>query len=149
MRGELVLEPVPRGRPAVLTHTDAVRVLERVRRVDVRSVDLGDVDLAGRRRAGQIDRRPVGAVPVAVDDADRELAPAFVARGDDVEQGEGPEVGHAVDAAVRPLLRRRAYLPLPRNVHFMVRMPAGGPTLPQDLASFWLTRGDSEADEAF
>ncbi|HWN80777.1 MAG TPA: hypothetical protein VNM87_01655, partial [Candidatus Udaeobacter sp.] len=55
----------------------------------------------------------------------------------------------ATHAAVRPLLRRRAYLPLPRNVHCLVRMPAGGPPLPRELDRFWLTRGDSEADEAF
>ena len=67
-------------------------------------VDLGDEDLAGRRRAAQIDRRPVGPVAVTVDDADHELAPALVARGDGVEQGKGAEVGDAVDAAVRPLL---------------------------------------------
>jgi hypothetical protein len=52
-------------------------------------------------------------------------------------------------ASVRPLLRRRGYLPLPGNVHFMVRVPAGGPELPAQSNGFWLTRGDSEADEAF
>jgi hypothetical protein len=51
--------------------------------------------------------------------------------------------------AVRPLLRRRGFLPLPGNVHFMVRVPAGGPALPTQFDRFWLTRGDSEADEAF
>ena len=55
----------------------------------------------------------------------------------------------ASHASVRPLLRKRGYLPLPGNVHFMVRVPPGGPTLPTTGDRFWLTRGDSEADEAF
>jgi hypothetical protein len=31
----------------------------------------------------------------------------------------------------------------------MVRVPAGGPARPTQFDRFWLTRGDSEADEAF
>jgi hypothetical protein len=49
---------------------------------------------------------------------------------------------------VRDLERRRAYLPLPGNVHVMIRVPGGDPALPE-LGELWLTRGDSEADEAF
>jgi GNAT superfamily N-acetyltransferase len=55
----------------------------------------------------------------------------------------------ATDERVRALLRRRAYLDLPGNVHFMARVPdAGGDALPR-LGEWWLTRGDSEADEVF
>ena len=46
---------------------------------------------------------------------------------------------------LRPLLRRRAFLPLGGNVHFMIRDAA--PPLP--LSEWWLTRGDSSADEVF
>ncbi len=46
-----------------------------------------------------------------------------------------------------PLLRRRAFLRLPGNVHALVRRPGAG-TWP-DLNRWWLTRGDSSADEVF
>jgi hypothetical protein len=54
----------------------------------------------------------------------------------------------ASHAAVSGALRRRAYFPLPGNVHVLVRrLPegAGAPT----LAEWWLTRGDSNADDVF
>jgi hypothetical protein len=83
--------------------------------------------------------------------SDRGMGCALLAAAEHGAQELGADalLVSATHAAVRPLLRRRAYLPLPRNVHFMVRMPAGGPALPRALGSFWLTRGDSEADEAF
>ena len=91
------------GRRCSRTPT-AVRMLEGVRGADLGAVDLGDVELSGRRGAAQVDRRRVAPVAVAVDDPDRELAPALVAGRDGVEEGERPEVGDVVDAAERPLL---------------------------------------------
>ena len=51
--------------------------------------------------------------------------------------------------AARDALRRRAYLPFPGNVHLLLREPAGTAPLPRSLAAWWLTRGDSHADEVF
>lgn len=48
-----------------------------------------------------------------------------------------------------PLLRRRAFLTIPGNLHFLLRVPPGGEAPPADLASWWLTRGDSRADDTF
>ncbi len=48
-----------------------------------------------------------------------------------------------------PLLRRRGFVRLPGNVHFLVHRPAGECNLPGVLADWWLMRGDSEADEVF
>ena len=50
-------------------------------------------------------------------------------------------------AALHPLLRRRAYLRLGGNVHFMAR-PGGHPLDHHDLADWWLMRADGEADDA-
>ena len=57
----------------------------------------------------------------------------------------------ATDERVRALLRRRAYLDLPGNVHLMVRVSGAAGTCgtPPRLGEWWLTRGDSEADEVF
>jgi GNAT superfamily N-acetyltransferase len=46
-------------------------------------------------------------------------------------------------------LRRRGFVRLPGNVHFLVREPAGDLGKPPALADWWITRGDSEADEVF
>jgi hypothetical protein len=51
--------------------------------------------------------------------------------------------------AAREALRRRAYLPFPGNVHVLVREPPDTAPLPRALAGWWLTRGDSHADEVF
>lgn len=51
--------------------------------------------------------------------------------------------------ALRRVLWRRAYVPLPGNVHFFVRDTTGSVRLPRDLDSWWLARGDSGADEVF
>ncbi|HVB34895.1 MAG TPA: GNAT family N-acetyltransferase [Patescibacteria group bacterium] len=47
------------------------------------------------------------------------------------------------------LLRRRHYLKAPANVHLLVREPAGDRSLPNMSAGWWITRGDSDADEVF
>jgi predicted N-acetyltransferase YhbS len=65
------------------------------------------------------------------------------------EAGADALLATASHASLMPLLRRRAYLPLPGNVHFMARTPETGPALPRALDAWWLTRGDSDADEAF
>ncbi len=46
------------------------------------------------------------------------------------------------------LLKRRAFLRLPGNVHVMVR-ELGTTALPVQLQDWWVTRGDSNADEVF
>lgn len=51
--------------------------------------------------------------------------------------------------SLAPVLRRRAFLKLPGNVHFLTRNPIGHLALPKELADWWLTRGDSQADEVF
>ena len=51
--------------------------------------------------------------------------------------------------ALARVLRRRAFVPLPGNVHFFVRDATGAARWPRDLASWWLARGDSDADEVF
>lgn len=51
--------------------------------------------------------------------------------------------------AARAALRRRAWLPFPGNVHLLLREPAGTAPLPRALSAWWLTRGDSHADEVF
>ena len=53
--------------------------------------------------------------------------------------------------ALARLLRRQAYVALPGNVHFFLHdATVGGPARwPRDLASWWLARGDGEADEVF
>ena len=43
------------------------------------------------------------------------------------------------------LLRRRAYLPIPGNVHFLMRAPANQ-VAPGALDQWWVTRGDGESD---
>lgn len=51
--------------------------------------------------------------------------------------------------AARAALRRRAWLPFPGNVHLLLREPPDAAPLPRALAAWWLTRGDSHADEVF
>jgi GNAT superfamily N-acetyltransferase len=47
------------------------------------------------------------------------------------------------------LLRRQAYFRLAGNVHFFLRDTVHPERWPQDVASWWLARGDGEADEVF
>jgi len=51
-------------------------------------------------------------------------------------------------SALAPLLRRQGYFRVPANLHFFVRDTTGA-RWPQDLASWWLTRGDGGSDEVF
>jgi len=51
--------------------------------------------------------------------------------------------------SLRGPLRRRGFVRLPGNVHFLVREPGGDGEPPTTLAEWWITRGDSEADEVF
>lgn len=55
----------------------------------------------------------------------------------------------ASHAALGPALRRRAYVPLPGNVHFLLRDPDAARPLPRSLDRWWLLRGDSAADDVF
>lgn len=47
------------------------------------------------------------------------------------------------------LLRRQAYFRLAGNVHFFLRDTVHPERWPQDVASWWLARGDGEADDVF
>jgi len=51
--------------------------------------------------------------------------------------------------ALARLLRSQAYIPLAGNVHFLLRDTTAATPWPPDLASWWLARGDSDADEVF
>jgi len=51
--------------------------------------------------------------------------------------------------ALARLLSRRAYVPLAGNVPFFLRDVSGSRRWPSDLASWWLARGDSAADDVF
>ena len=50
---------------------------------------------------------------------------------------------------VRRQLARRAYVPVPGNLHFLVRDRLDPSTLPRHLERWWLTRGDGESDGTF
>lgn len=51
--------------------------------------------------------------------------------------------------SVVPTLWRRAFIRLPGNLHFLIKDVQGGPGLPHKLQDWWLTRGDSRADQTF
>ncbi len=51
--------------------------------------------------------------------------------------------------AITTLLRRRAYLRLPGNLHLLLRDPRSAAALPTALDEWWLTRGDASSDEVF
>lgn len=55
----------------------------------------------------------------------------------------------ACHAASLPLLTRRGYWKVPANVHLLVRSPRQQSPLPNRIADWWITRGDSNADEVF
>lgn len=48
-----------------------------------------------------------------------------------------------------PLLTRRGYWKVPANVHLLVRTERQKCSLPPRIADWWITRGDSNADEVF
>jgi GNAT superfamily N-acetyltransferase len=54
-------------------------------------------------------------------------------------------LGGATAEAVHRLMARRAYLPVPANLHFVLRGPADS-GLPTTLDRWWVTRGDGESD---
>jgi len=51
--------------------------------------------------------------------------------------------------AVTTLLRARAFVRVPGNVHFMVRERPASANLPTSLEQWWVTRGDMSSDEVF
>jgi GNAT superfamily N-acetyltransferase len=55
----------------------------------------------------------------------------------------------AAHPALASALRRRAYLPLPGNVHLMLRDSTRAADLPLEVDAWWVTRGDASSDEAF
>jgi hypothetical protein len=51
--------------------------------------------------------------------------------------------------AIVRLVRRRAYLRLPGNLHLLLRDPSRETGLSMSLDDWWLTRGDASSDEVF
>jgi hypothetical protein len=51
--------------------------------------------------------------------------------------------------ALRTALRRAGYIPIGGNIHFFIRDPGAVATWPDDLADWWITRGDGFSDESF
>lgn len=51
--------------------------------------------------------------------------------------------------ALRSLTRRRAYVRIPGNVHFLIKDNAERCRMPRKLSEWWLTRGDAESDGVF
>jgi hypothetical protein len=81
------------------------------------------VEISGRRGAAQVDRRRVAPVAVAVDDPDRDLAPALVAGRDGVEEGERPEAflrGAYASESYGPIMAGATLSALPLLLVFLV-----------------------------
>jgi GNAT superfamily N-acetyltransferase len=51
--------------------------------------------------------------------------------------------------AIVSLLKRRAYVRLPGNVHLMLRDPKGAANLSTDVHAWWIMRGDAGSDDVF
>jgi len=51
--------------------------------------------------------------------------------------------------ALQAVLRRRAFVPIPGNVHFLARDPEEKHGLASELAQWWVVRADGTPDEAF
>lgn len=75
----------------------------------------------------------------------------LVAGAEDLARQMGADVllCSASHLAVRRLLLRRAFVPIPGNVHFLTRDAENSRSLPKQLSDWWLTRGDGNADEIF
>lgn len=65
------------------------------------------------------------------------------------ELGADALLSSATAGTILPLLRRRAYLRLPVNLHVLARVPKDEATVPSAIADWWVTRGDSGGDESF
>jgi hypothetical protein len=52
-------------------------------------------------------------------------------------------------AALRPLTRRRGFLPVPANLHVLARVSSEQEPFPARLDQWWVTRGDSGGDGVF
>lgn len=103
--------------------------------------EQGDARLRGLRVATLSD------LVVSPDDPGAALAAVAAAERLARDLDADAIVCSASHAALRGVLRRRAFAPLGGNMHFMLRDPAGGG--PAELQAWWLMRGDSNADEIF
>lgn len=152
VRGSLRAAPVRDGNHLVRTYEERGR---GYRFVTVREPGGGMVALAvvGEPRR-ESDPRLAGIRVAALSD--------LVFRPDDPGAGlsalaEAEGVGRSFDAdallgsfshALFPaLLRRRAFVRVPGNLHLMVRTGPDSPPLPSNLGDWWVTRGDGGADE--
>lgn len=121
------------------------------------------VGLAVVRRPGETDDPRLAGVRVAVLSdvlfvpGDERAGLAALAGAEEVARDLGAQalVSGASHAALRALLPRRGYVALPGTVHCVVRAGSAADALPATLPvavamrDWWLTRGDSDADEAF
>ena len=83
---------------------------------------------------------------------DRADIAAAIFRGAEVaahQYGADALLCSASHPAMVTYLPRQGYLRAPSNLHFMLADKAGRPGLPRDLSAWWITRGDSNADEVF
>ena len=80
-----------------------------------------------------------------------DLGLAVLAGAEEMAREDGADalLCTASHSALRPLLNKRAFVPLPGNQHFMVRNPGNGGTITSSISRWWLTRGDSRADSPF
>ncbi len=80
-----------------------------------------------------------------------DAASALLRGVDDLSRIMGAEavLSSASHSAVVSALRRHGVVSIPANMHLMVGHKTGQQPLPGDLSSWWITRGDSNADEVF
>lgn len=78
------------------------------------------------------------------------LGLAAVAAAEDVARGMGADalLCSGTHGALDAALGRRGFVPLPGNLHILLRDPDTDPT-EVPLTEWWLTRGDGRADESF
>lgn len=105
--------------------------------------DIGDPRLRGIRVA------TIAELLYPSDRADLGLATLATAERAARELAADAVLCSASHRSVAPTLRRRAFIRLPGNLHFLIKDVPGEPALPNELEDWWLTRGDSRADQTF
>ena len=91
----------------------------------------------------------VADILFAPDQTDAGLAALTGAERIALSMGADALLCSSAHPAITSVLRRRAYLRLPGNVHLMIRDKHKNAGLPLTAETWWLTRGDGSADEAF
>jgi hypothetical protein len=105
--------------------------------------DMGDPRLRGIRIA------TIAELLYPIDRPD--LGLATLAAAEKAARGSAADalLCSASHGSVAAILRRRGFIRLPGNLHFLVKDVPGEPALPLELEDWWLTRGDSRADQTF